>query len=368
MACPGYIQAIEGIEDETNDAARLGTAAHLLGEKCIILGCDTFDLLGTTIDGFEVNHEMANAVQIYVNHIRALRVQNPDGKSMIEQRLCMSSVSPDVFGTSDHTLISLSNRTLYIDDYKHGFGVVDEDDNPQTAHYGVSALDTFDLWFAIDEIVCTIIQPRADHRRGAVRTTNYTISEMMQWRDKFKVAIEKSQQPDAPRIAGEHCRYCKAQGNCRPRLIKTILTASIDAPLHTFGVQELNAILQHKASLIASLEAFEERATMLARSGYTFDNFKLVRGISRAYCTDEPAFIAEAVAKGADKDKLYNPGKLKGKSVLRQQGVDVETLNKYFKAEPAQSKLVDINASATAIGSQSAEGIFKPVKPIKESN
>lgn len=365
MACPGYIQAIEGIEDEGNKAADLGTAAHLLGEKCLKLGCDTHDLLGTTIDGFEVDHNMADAVQVYVNHIRALRLQNPDGKSMLEERLCMSSVSPDVFGTSDHVLIALRNRVLYIDDYKHGFGVVDEDDNPQTAHYGVSALDTFDLWWAVDKVICTIVQPRADHRRGAIRTAEYTIEEMMQWQSRFKTAIEKSKAPDAKRIPGEHCRYCKAQGNCRPRLIKTILLASIDAPLNTFGVEELNGILQHKASLIASLEAFEKQATLLARSGYQFDNFKLVKGITRAQCTDEQAFIKEAVKKGAKKEDLFNPGNLKGKTVLKKEGVDAEVVDKYFKAEPAQTKLVDINKSAPAVSSQSAEGVFKPVPSIE---
>ena len=59
----------------------------------------------------------------------------------------MSSVAPDVWSWADHLMIA--GDTLYVDDLKYGFVVVNEEDNAQCAHYAVSALDTFKLWFKI---------------------------------------------------------------------------------------------------------------------------------------------------------------------------------------------------------------------------
>lgn len=359
LACPGYVNATRNIDDDApNEAAEKGTAAHMLVEWCLVHGFDCIDGLGKEFNGFVVDEIMAEDSQVYVNHIRSIRINNP-GKSYVEKTMYMSSVAADVWATPDHLHVCIQNRTLFVDDFKYGFLVVDEEENEQTAHCAVSALDTLGLWFGIDKVVCTIIQPRADHVRGDIRDATYTIDQLEKWRDTFKTGIEKSRDRNAERIAGEHCRYCPAAATCRARMLRTIVKCSLDAPLESVTDEEINALKREIPTILKHLEKVEEHALMLARSGKRYKDFKLVKGRVRAVCTDEEAILKAATEKGIDRAKLYNPGKLKGKSVLKPL-LGQETVDKYFETPAAETKLVPLSNSATAVGND-ASGVFTKV-------
>ncbi len=358
LACPGSVNATADLENETNTAAEEGTAAHELAEWCLKIGFDCKDAIGRTFNGFVVDEVMAEYVQTYVNHIRTTRINYP-GTSYVEGRVTMSSVAKDVFGTADHIHIHAAGKKLFIDDLKYGYLVVDEEENAQTAHYAISTLDTHNLWFAIDEIVCTIVQPRADHVRGDVRTVKYTIEELQAWRDKFVIGITKARDPKAERIAGEHCTYCLARGDCRARMIRTILKCSVDAPLNSATDEEISDFIREIPTMLKHIERVEKHALQLARGGKRYKDFKLVKARVRAICTDEDALVKEALAKGIAKDKLFNPGKIKGKSVLKPI-LGQEIVDKYYETPLAETKLVPLSNSATAV-SNDASGVFTQV-------
>ena len=44
---------------------------------------------------------MCEDVSVYINHLRAKKVNNPGSKMMLESRVVMSSVGDDVYGTGD---------------------------------------------------------------------------------------------------------------------------------------------------------------------------------------------------------------------------------------------------------------------------
>lgn len=355
--CLGYTNATRFVIEDETEASREGTAAHMLAERCLNLGFEPSHYLGKTIYDCEVTDDMVEQVSIYVNHINALRVMNPNAKSLLEQRVVLSSIRNDVFGTTDHTMIALESRTLYMDDYKHGYVPVDEE-GWQLPFYAVGMLDTFNLWYQIDKVVCTIVQPRADHVRGAVRTVEYTIDEIREWRSKIAEVVRKASEEDAPRIAGTHCHYCPVRANCRPRLVHTVLNSSIESPLNTINDSELDKILTEIPTILKHFEAVQEEALIRARGGMLFENFKLVKGRVRAECKDVDGFVEKA---GLPKEKLFNPGKLKGKTVLKQLGVDQEVLNEFFETPDAPTILVPLHKSATAV-SRTAAGVFKPIK------
>jgi len=359
LGCPGSVNACRGLEDETNDAAEEGAAQHELAEWCLRLGFNAIDGLGKTFNKrFIVDEVMAQNVQIYLNHIRSIRINYP-GISYVEGKVRMSSVANDIYGTADHIHICYEQRTGFIDDYKGGFLVVDEEENPQTAHYAVSMLDTYKLWFTLDKVVCTIIQPNGDHVRGDIRSVTYTIDELMVWRDTFSKAISAARQKDAKRIAGEHCRYCLANTDCRPRMLRTILKCSFDAPINQVSDEEVNDFIREIPTFKKTIERMEKHALWLARGGKRYKDFKLVKGVVKAICTDEAALVAEALAKGITKDRLYNPGKIKGKSVLKPLlGQDV--VDKYYETPVAETKLVPLSNSSTAVGNN-ASGVFTQV-------
>ena len=366
LNCPGFNNATKNhdlsVDDLSMDeaAAAEGNAAHEASEHTLKLGLNPSDSVGQVFNDHVLTPVMAEHITVYTNHIRSLRALNPIAKSMIEGKVFMSSVAPDIFGTGDHIMIA--GDTLYIDDLKYGFVVVDEEDNAQCAHYAVSALDTFKLWFKIKKVICTIIQPRADHVKGSIRSHEYTIEELMVWRDKFVEGIAAARKPDAPRVAGEHCRYCPVRGTCRARMIRTVFMCSLDSPIESCSDEEIENVLRELPTIRKHLEAVEMQATLLARGGKKFNDFKLVKKRVHAICNDEPMLIKLLESKELDKNVLYHPGKMKGKTalmpVLKNVGIDV---NDHFTVPTGQTVLVPLSNSSTAI-SRSAAGVFKPIK------
>ena len=366
LNCPGFNNAMQHHDlsgnqlDGDEAAADEGNAAHEAVEHSLKLGLNPSDSIGQVFNDHVLTPVMAEHITVYTNHIRSLRTLNPNAKSMIECKVNMSSVAPDVFGTGDHIMIE--NTTLYIDDLKYGFVVVDEEDNPQCAHYAVSTLDTFKLWFKIKKVVCTIIQPRADHVKGSIRSHEYTIEELMEWRDKFVQGIAAARKSDAPRIAGAHCRNCPVRGTCRARMIRTVFMCSLDSPIESCSNEEIENVLRELPAIKKHLSAVEVWATLLARSGKKFNDFKLVKKRVKAICNNEEELIKLVESKNLGKELLYHPGAMKGKTalmpILKNVGISVD---EHFTVPTGQTVLVPLSNSSTAI-SRSAAGVFKPIK------
>lgn len=368
IKCPGFNNATReydvSVDDMTLDekAAAEGTCAHLAAEHTLRLGLNSTDVIGVKFNDILVDEVMAENITIYTNRVRVLRNQHVGSRSLIEPRLSMTSVANDVFGYADHLMIA--GDTLFIDDLKYGFVMVNEEDNAQCAHLAVSALDTFKLWFKIKHVECTIIQPRADHIQGSVRTVKYTIDELAKWRDIFVEAVSAARKPDAPRIAGEHCRYCPVRATCRKRMIRTVFMCSLDTPIENVSDEEISNLLREIPTIKKHLEAVENFATLLARGGKKFNDFKLVKSRVHAVCDDENKLIEEVKTKGLNESDLYHPGKMKGKTALRPvlKAIDLD-VDDYFTVPEAVTKLVPLTHSATAVN-RSALGVFKPIKDI----
>ena len=73
MACPGSVDFTRGMPDHSSRAAEEGTAAHKLLEHCLLKNRAPVTFLGQTILGFEVTHEMSEAVEVAVDYVRDLR-------------------------------------------------------------------------------------------------------------------------------------------------------------------------------------------------------------------------------------------------------------------------------------------------------
>lgn len=364
LKCPGFINATSHLAVENlvnfdgSDDSDLGSAAHEASEHCLKLGISTNDIVGQTFNGYVFDHQMRDFVNLYVNHVNVLKFKHP-GKSFVEPKLTLSSIGDYVYGYTDH--MHISGDTLFIDDLKYGFVMVDET-TPQTAFYGVGALDQFKLWFKINKVVCTIIQPRARHVQGEIRSHEYDISDMRHWRDRISNGIDESKKPNAKRIAGSHCKYCPVRGDCRKRMEYTLFHATKNKQLDRLTDDEISAALIEFPAIRKHMEEVEALALNLARGGRQFNDFKLVKGLVRATCTDEESLVSEAAKNGFSKEKLYNPGKIKGKTVLKSLLSDTKIdLNKYFETPPAESKLVPLSDKGVAI-SRSARGVFKPIK------
>jgi len=90
---------------------------------------------------FLVDEEMVESVQMYLDHVRS-RVKKGKGTLDVEQKLDMTHLHPDIWGTGDATYYDARDQWLFVDDLKYGKGVsVDIEDNPQLMLYGAGAVD-----------------------------------------------------------------------------------------------------------------------------------------------------------------------------------------------------------------------------------
>ena len=345
MNCPACIRMSKGVPNSTSPAAELGTAAHELGEFCILYGFTTYDCIGMVFNGYEVDDHMARTVAIYVGHIKSLMIET-GVKPLVEVKVVLSSLQrDDVYGTSDIVFVYIVGRKLYIVDYKNGRGAVEVQDNTQLICYALASLDTFDLWQSVDKIVTTIVQPNYAHVDGAIRSAEYTIAELLQWWHKVHAAITECDKPDSKPKAGNWCYWCPARANCRERMIMTLQDAYTDTvPVDQMTIEELIVVYREIGNITSHLDAIGKRILEHSRTGGSVTGHKLVNTRPRAAVNDEKALVQAA----GDKSELLYEKKLVGVTKAKKI-LPIEVINKFYVKPKSSTTLVPLSDNRPAI-------------------
>lgn len=157
--------------------------------------------------------EMGEAVRVYTDFIKKQAKTHgcviEEGHVLIEQKFDLSSVYPGLFGTSDATLYNPDLKKLIVVDYKHGAGLpVGVEGNLQLQYYGLGALLASGFPCATVELV--IVQPRCNHPDGAIRKWEFPSTELLTFAATLAEDAKRTENPGAPRIPGDHCRFCPA--------------------------------------------------------------------------------------------------------------------------------------------------------------
>lgn len=384
MACGGSIEMSKGIDSETNSAAELGTAVHELIEIALKFGLSCYDFIGLTFNKIVMSEDDAENGQVYVNYVRQLKIQYPNMTFYYEQKVCMSSVSNELWGTSDLIGIDLSLRLMIVLDYKNGWVNVEIDGeqvitgfgsligNAQCVGYGLATMDTFSLWGKIDRVITGIIQPNVEHVDGVIRTKEFNMGEMTQWHRAYNTSHGRNDL-----VAGTWCTYCLAAGTCSKRIERTIGATFFNQAISTLDENQIITILPELKTMKRTIEAIEKQALSLARSGKKLTDYKLVKAIVQGRCTDEDAFVADAVAHASHeqfsdqgdiseveyleferelKTKFYNKPKIKGMTALKALNaldksklLPKELVNKYYEKPEAGTVLVPITDKRAAL-------------------
>jgi hypothetical protein len=221
IACPGSI-ALEAKAPPDKDSpyAAEGTKAHAIGEDCLLKWVEPIDQLDAG------PMEMLEAVQVYVDYINELAPQLEialgDKYRGIEKKFRLGWIHKNLGGTNDAYVFDVEKKTLHVVDYKHGKGVVVEPEfNYQLMIYAIGALqEVSTLGYHVDNIEITIVQPRAYHIDGPIRSWGISSKDLMFWAlNVLKIAAMNTDKKSAPLNAGDHCRFCKAKAFC-PKLVE----------------------------------------------------------------------------------------------------------------------------------------------------
>lgn len=288
MACPGSVRLSEGKPNSSSFFAREGTAAHEVGSLALEEGRDAIEFIDRIFGEFTVDEEMAEAVQVYLDTVRSY-MDSPDDQMLVEQRFSLERLNPPdlMFGTSDCVIYKPSTCRLIVIDYKHGKGIaVDAEGNTQGRYYALgSALMLAE--YPIHEIEIVIVQPRAPHKLGPIRTDLVTPSELIEWAAELFEAVTLALTPDAPLNPGDHCKFCPAEGCCPAISGFATKAAQIEFDDFTGEIhparrpdeltaEEISRFLSAEDQVKSWFEAMRNHAQGLLSSGIAVEGFKLV--------------------------------------------------------------------------------------------
>lgn len=347
MQCPGSLAlARDAVPRQSGQAAQMGTCAHFLGEVCLREQADPQVYLGKWIkpepeprwsnkgEGFEIDADMAAAVRVYVDFVREALTGYQGAEMWLERRFSLNwlfgdkGVGPlgDMFGTSDCSILELFG-TLHVIDYKHGAGVpVDVIDNPQLLYYALGIAQEAD--WAFETVKLTIVQPRAPHKDGPVRTWEVSRKGLEDFRNQLRTAAELAEKAwFAPDLGGylhpseEACRFCPASGFCPALKEEAIRTARADfRDVVRWSPEGLADSLNRIPMMQKFIKAVQEEALrrlMLTDSGVA-EFGKLVRGVGRRSITDPEACAKYLDAKAIPLEISHEPAKLKSPAQLEK--------------------------------------------------
>lgn len=337
IECPGSIRMSEGIDSKSSVFADEGTAAHTLAELCLREGHDAVDFLGGHVNVntgkvsrnpgegeriFTIDDEMVDAVQLYVDTVKALI--GPGDEVEYEARLDLRHIPGMGFGTGDCVVYKPETRHLIIADLKYGKGVaVDAENNPQTRAYALGASHRFHNR-GVDTIESVIVQPRCPHPDGVVRREKIDIVDLVEFRLELEAAAAATAAPDAPLNPGEWCRFCPAAAICPALRGKVLATAEMEFAaeppvVNDMTPEKIAGVLRQAGVVKDWLKRVEERAHQMAMDGEPPTGFKLVASRATRRWRDEDAtvkYLAGIIE--LDEDKIYVEPKVRSPAQIEK--------------------------------------------------
>lgn len=304
--CPGSVKAEEGCADKGSDFAAEGTTAHALADYCLSNGVAAASCVGMTFEGRQVDAEMCDYVQQYVDYVCSF-----SGEHFYEVRVDFSPWVPEGFGTSDCIVIDAKNKLLRVIDLKYGKGVkVDADNNYQAQLYALGAINDMGFLLDVERVNIAIVQPRLDH----ISEWEITVAELMRFAEYIKERAQLACELSAERVPGEkQCQWCKAKATCpalydltQQNLMQSFDVIQIDTmpKVERLTDLQLKLALDSRKLIESWLSAVEQYATEQILDGKQLAGYKLVEGRSVRQWIDEKQAETE-LAERFDESEIY---------------------------------------------------------------
>lgn len=371
VMCPGSVrmgQVAPSLPD--SDDALEGKAAHKLLELVLsgeVPSCE--EMIDRTIGdtGVIVTGDMARYIQPIVDDIRS---RDYDWLKC-EQSVPFSTAPTasgnnlTVQGTTDVVSYNSITRTLYIDDLKYGFHIVEAPGNWQMVCYAIGAAIQLLCgpngveWPTL--VVMTIHQPRPYHEDGKTRSWSLPGNEL---RDIWfayltNTVADQVNNPGAACVTGPHCRHCTAVAGCPAHhrasmnAVDTAMAGTyLDMPDTDLGY-ELDLLDRAEKVLSQRREAVQEVAiARLREGGHAIPSsdgkrWELKQGIGQSVWKDDTPFDKLTALTGITFDE---PKKITPAEAIRR-GMP-ETMRDRFTHRPSRGlslARVDANKKANQL-------------------
>lgn len=208
--CNGMPEMIKDIPDVKSDSAVEGDAAHWLSAAMMQ---PQVPIGSKAPNGYMIDQEMINHITPYVTDI--LNTSACGHPLHVEERIAITRVHKDAFGTPDCWYFDFDTNTLYVWDLKYGWGIVEVVENWQMIMYSIGIVDWLKEMHGIDDqditIHMTLGQPRPYHKDGGLRTWVINGTKLRPYANTLEAAANNI---DPKLCSGSWCKNCKARTSC----------------------------------------------------------------------------------------------------------------------------------------------------------
>ena len=362
LKCTGSVALERHFSAPPSEFAVEGTLAHEVAELKLLIALDRIskktyanrlDELGTISSAMhEYTHDYVKRVMGTFSDANGLSEIN------LEHKVDYSHIAPDGFGTCD--VVIVSDRVLYIIDFKYGFNPVSAHHNPQLMLYALGVLATIGQG-TIDSVRMVIDQPRIDN----YSTFEISTDELQKWGIYYAKPIAQIAFDETGEIVpGKHCKYCKANSICREYAtdIQSKIAANFQL-LTPYELAELYKWLQdHNPKKFA--ERVTAYMTNLQYNGVVdFPGLKVIQGYGRGKVDNIERVINILVDDfNFDEDDLIKPKTLNSltdiKRLVKTRVYDI-AVAPHVNIPVGGPKLVRISAKGEPIRKVSATDDFE---------
>lgn len=267
--CPGSIQLSAGRPPEPDTEETLeGNAADWLAKE---YAAGREHPYGTPIPlpgDFRADYDMIHGAKLWAATIGSQAVWGLPVS-------CTYIHPTDAWGEDDAHYWDEANDTFYQWDYKFGWKPI-HPRSWQLIGYAGANLEQLDKLGSLDtKVVLGIVQPRAWHADGPVRTWKTDVGTLRGYLKAMQQAAQLADAPQPPVQTGPHCTHCLARGNCT-----TLQRAAMHAADFAGNATRANIPPEQIGTHLAILRAAKERLDA-AESGIATQVEALMRqGIS----------------------------------------------------------------------------------------
>lgn len=235
--CPGSVALSEGKPDKDNVWSVEGTQAHEVHEAALLSlieygGKDSVMKLPAWFSPVARSPHMFTPTHLQKSHalmfhhgtnsarfIYQLHKETPDSEILVETRVALKFIHPEMFGTFDGAVIEHFG-TLHIFDYKYGAGhSVSPKKNLQMIFYAVGLAEKYGWNFKRARL--WIVQPRIRGYDGPVYW-DIPIHELKRYVGFFREGVARVENSPDVFKEGSWCHWCKGKGVCPLKTDKRI--------------------------------------------------------------------------------------------------------------------------------------------------
>ena len=247
--------------------------------------------------------EMLTHTDTYLEFIKGEAMQSNSRPFIaVEQVVDFSKYVPEGFGTADCILIS--GNTLHVVDFKYGKGIqVEAEENPQMKLYALGALEQFGIFYNIETIKMSIVQPRIDN----ISSYEMPKDKLIHWgEDVVKPTAEKAFMGLGEFVQGDQCRLCRAKGACEFRAKENMkIVEEIQNTTGALTAEEVGEMLTKTDGIEQWIKDLKGYALEELLKGEDIPGWKAVEGKSNRKIVDVDKAFEILEANGFDQAILY---------------------------------------------------------------